>query len=78
MFESRAQLILPKGITPKKLKAQTTRSVAAIKKRIEQLSAPYAEIDNSVEGAMHELMAAFEEFEHRINDTQRYLEEGLE
>lgn len=78
MFESRAQLILPKGITPKRLKAQSLRSIAAIKQRIEQLAAPYMEVDNSIDGAMHELMAAFDEFENRINETQRFLEEGLE
>ena len=76
MFESRAQTILPTGTTPKVLRARTAKAVAEIRKRIEQLSAPYAEVDNSVEGAVQTIMAAFDKFEDHIRDTQKFLEEA--
>lgn len=76
-FASRAATLLPSGVTPKVLRARTTKSVAELRKRIEQLSAPYEEVDNSVQGALHILMAAFDQFEERIKETQRYLDETL-
>jgi hypothetical protein len=76
-FSSRAETILPTGITPKVLRARTTKSVAEIRKRIEQLSAPYEEVDNSIRGAVQVLTAAFDQFEERIKETQRYLDEAL-
>ena len=75
MFERRAQTILARGVTPKVLRGRTMKSVASIKERIDALSLPYVDVDNSVEGAKQVLMAAFGEFERHIMDTQKYLEE---
>ena len=77
MFESRAQTLLPSGVTPRVLRGRTMKSVASIKERIDLLALPYAEVDNSVEAAKQHLMAAFEEFERHIIATQKYLEEEL-
>jgi len=77
MFESRATTLLPTGTTAKVLCARTSKAITEIKSRIEKLATPYEEIDNSVTGAVSELMSAFEKFEQHIKDTQRYLEEVL-
>jgi hypothetical protein len=76
MFETRGKTILPTGTTPKVLRARTTKAVTEIRKRIEQLAVPYEEVDNSVTGAVGELLSAFDKFEQHIKDTQRFLEEA--
>lgn len=74
-FEPRYKSLLPSGVTPKVLAARSRKAIANIESQIEKLSAPYAEVDNSVEGAVMELSSAFDKFKARILETQKYLEE---
>jgi len=74
-FAPRYKSIMPSGTTPRALRARTTKAVAEIRSRIEKLAAPYADVDNSVVGAVSDLSRAFDEFERRIHETQQYLEE---
>jgi len=75
LFPTRAQTACAGSITPARLRARTDKAIAEIEKRIQALAEPYAEIDNSVQGAQDELAAAFDRFKASIIDTQRYLEE---
>ena len=61
------------GIKPKVLAARTKRSLSSIREKIEKLSMPWMEIDNSVDGALDELIAAFDQFERCIQGSIDYL-----
>lgn len=73
---TRASQILAHGMTPKKLAAKTRRKIAFIRQKISELSAPWQDIDNSMASAESDLMAAFDVFEARLNDSVKYLEEA--
>ncbi len=73
LLPTRADYILPGNTTPKRLAARTKRKMTSIRENIETLSAPWIEIDNSVEGALDELIAAFDEFERQIDGSVDYL-----
>lgn len=75
LLPTRAQVNCAGNITPARLAARTKTAIAEIEKRIEALSLPYEDIDNSVMGAKDELAAAFEKFKLSILETQKYLEE---
>jgi hypothetical protein len=72
MFPTRAQQI---GVKPKVLAARTLKALAHHRQRLTTLALPYADIDNSVEGALDDLLAAFDEFAGRINETIEWLNE---
>lgn len=78
MLPTRGQYALPGNKTPKQLAAQTKRQMAQIRANIEKLSEPWADVDNSVDGAKDQLMAAFEDFERHINGAVQYLLECAE
>lgn len=78
LIPTRADGALATGMTPKKLAAQTKRHTAQIKASIEKLAMPWADVDNSVEGAQAELLAAFEKFERHIDSAVEYLLESAE
>ena len=71
-LETRAQRI---GVKPKVLASRSKRSLASIRKSMEKLAQPYQDIDESVAGALDELLAAFDGFEQHINGTVEYLME---
>lgn len=70
---SRADLIMAKNTTPKRLAAQTKRSLNSARATLERLAVPWAEIDNSVEFEMEVLLAAFEAFEQHIDTSVEWL-----
>lgn len=72
MFPSRAQNL---GIKPKVLAARTMKSIALQRERLTQLALPYAEVDNSVESSLQDLLAAFDTFAAHIKDTTQWLEQ---
>lgn len=72
MFESRAQNL---GVKPKVLIARTRRELDHLRSRIDALATPWAEIDNSIDGAKSELMVAFEKFEQHVKSAEQYLSE---
>jgi hypothetical protein len=76
LVPTRAEQCLPRGITPRTLAARSKKAIEEIEKRIDALAEPYADVDNSVEGARQELAAAFDKSKATILDTQRYLEES--
>ncbi len=74
MFESRAQKLgLVGARSPKQMAARSKRSIASIRSRIEALSAPYEDIDEGVRIELDELMAAFDQFEQKLNETVQWL-----
>lgn len=73
LFPTRGYHALPSNISPKRLAARTKKSVANIREKTEQLAAPWADVDNSVEGALCQLMIAFDEFENRIDQSVKFL-----
>ena len=77
MLVSRSKTLLPSGVTPKVLRGRTMKSLTSIRERIDALSLPYTDVDNSIEGAKQILMAAFDDFERRVQETQKYLEETI-
>lgn len=78
LIPTRADGAMAGNMTPKKLAAQTKRHSAQIKQSIEKLAAPWSDIDNSVEGAQADLLAAFEKFERHIDSAVEYLLESAE
>jgi len=72
LFPTRSEQI---GIKPRVLAARTRKSLGSIRERIEELSRPWVEIDNSIEGARDELVAQFDEFARSIEESIRWLEE---
>ena len=74
LFQSRARAL---GVSPRSLAARTRRSLKSAREIIAKLALPYADIDNSVEGAQRELMAEFDHFEKTIGETVGWLEEPI-
>ncbi len=74
LFQSRAKAL---GISPRRLAAQTRRALKSARSILEKLALPYAEIDNSVEMNLRDLLRAFDEFESSIADSVKWLEEPL-
>lgn len=72
MFPTRAQDL---GIKPKVLLARTKTSLAYQREALTQLALPYADVDNSVEGALQDLLAAFDAFEAHVIGTAEWLNE---
>ena len=72
MFPTRAQSL---GIKPKVMLARTKKSLAHHREALTRLALPYADIDNSMEGALQELLAAFDAFEARVIGTANWLTE---
>jgi hypothetical protein len=72
MFETRAQAI---GINPKVLSARTKKALAHHRERLTKLAEPWADIDNSVEGALQDLLSAFDDFSKQIDETVAWLNE---
>lgn len=70
MFPTRAQNL---GVKPKVLLARTQKSLAHYRASLSQFAAPYIDIDNSVQGALDDLLAAFDDFEHHVRDTVAWL-----
>jgi hypothetical protein len=70
MFETRAQAL---GIKPKVLANQTRRTLASVRKQLTPLARPWIDIDNSIDGALDDLLRAFDKFEQSINDSIEYL-----
>lgn len=70
MFETRAQAI---GVKPKVLAARTFKNIAFIRERLMKLTAPWADVDNSVENALQDLLGQFDAFEQTIRDSVEWL-----
>jgi hypothetical protein len=70
MFETRAQAI---GISPQTLAARTRRTLTSVRKQIEALGVPWAEIDNSVLTEAQMLLRAFDAFDRYITETIDWL-----
>jgi hypothetical protein len=74
MFETRAQAL---HIKPKVLAARTRKSLASCREQMMRLAAPWADIDNSVEGALQELLGAFDDFSKQIDETVDWLNQEV-
>lgn len=70
---TRADHIMAEGWTPKRLAAQTRRSLNSARAKLERLAVPWAEIDNSVQYNLDTLLAAFDEFERSLEDSVEWL-----
>lgn len=74
MFPTRAQDL---GIKPKVLPARTRKSLAFHREALTKLALPYADIDNSVEGALQDLLTAFDSLEDHVTSTAEWLNEEM-
>jgi hypothetical protein len=72
LFPSRAQSL---GVKPKVLLARTQKSLSHYRAALAEFAAPYIDIDNSVQGALEDLMAAFDDFERHVRETATWLNE---
>ena len=72
LFPSRAQSL---GVKPKVLLARTQKSLGHYRATLAEFAAPYIDIDNSVQGALDDLMAAFDDFERHVRETVTWLNE---
>lgn len=70
LFPTRAQAI---GIKPKILLARTRKALAHHRYALAKLAEPYRDVDNSVEGALLELLAAFDIFQGYLITTAEWL-----
>lgn len=70
---TRADHIMAEGWTPKRLAAQTRRSLNSARATLERLAAPWAEIDNGVQSDLDVLLAAFDEFERSLKASVEWL-----
>ena len=70
---TRADHIMPTNWTPKRLAAQTRRSLNSARATLERLAVPWAEIDNTVEYNLDTLLAAFDEFERSLEASVEWL-----
>ncbi|WP_409562665.1 hypothetical protein [Hyphomicrobium sp. MC8b] len=70
LIPSRAETL---GVKPKVILALTKKQLAFHRERLTSLAAPYADVDNSVHGALAELLHAFDEFEAHVTDTAAWL-----
>jgi hypothetical protein len=75
LLQSREQAI---GVSGRRLAARTKKSLAALRRTISALFLPWQEIDESVNGAVDELLLAFDKFEERINGSVEWLKEPEE
>lgn len=75
MFPTRGYQAIGGNITPKQLGARTKRNLAYLRQKTEGLALPWSDVDNSVEGALSELMVAFDKFEQHINESVEWLNE---
>jgi len=70
---TRADHVMAGNMTPKRLAAQTRRSLNSARATLERVAAPWAEIDNSVEYNLDKLLAAFDEFERDVQGSVEWL-----
>ena len=70
LFPSRAQSL---GVKPKVLLARTQKSLSHYRAALAEFAAPYVDIDNSVQGALDDLMAVFDDFERHVRETVTWL-----
>lgn len=70
LFPSRAQSL---GVKPKVLLARTQKSLSHYRAALTEFAAPYVDIHNSVQGALDDLMAAFDDFERHVRETVNWL-----
>lgn len=70
LFPSRAQSL---GVKPKVLLARTQKSLGHYRAAITQFASPYIDIDNSVQGALDDLMCAFDDFERHVRESVAWL-----
>lgn len=74
MFPTRAQSL---GVKPKVLLARIKKSLAYHREQLTKLALPFADIDNSVEGQLQELLAAFDHFQPHVIATAEWLNEEI-
>lgn len=74
MFPTRAQAL---GVKPKVLLARTKKSLAHHREALTKLALPFADIDNSVCGALAELIAAFDAFQAHVIETAEWLNDEM-
>lgn len=74
LFPTRAQAL---GVKPKVLLARTRKSLAYHREQLSKLAMPFAEVDNSVEGKLQELLAAFDDFQRHLISTAEWLNEEI-
>ena len=72
LFVSRAQAI---GIKPKVLASRTKRSLKTMRGQMENLATPWVDIDNSLSGALDDLLRAFDDFSKAVDESVSWLEE---
>lgn len=72
LLPTRAQCV---SVSPKTLAARTRRTLKSVRKQLQPLAQPYIDVDNSVEGALDDLLTAFDAFEKHIEDTVTWLNE---
>lgn len=75
LLQTREQAI---GVSSKRLAARTKKSLAAMRRQIVGLFGPWQEIDESVNGAVDELLLAFDKFDDHINGSVEWLKEEEE
>lgn len=75
MFPSRADVT---GVKPKVLLARTKKSLIFHREALSKLALPYADVDNSVAGALDDLLAAFDTFSSHVIATAEWLAEPLD
>lgn len=75
LLQSREQAI---GVSARRLAARTKKSLGSLRRQISDLFLPWQEIDESVNGAVDELLLAFDKFEKHINDSVQWLKEPEE
>lgn len=75
LIQSREQAL---GVSAKRLAARTNRSLGSIREQIKNLFLPWGEIDESVNGAVDELLFAFDKFEKHIQGSVEWLQEPEE
>lgn len=74
---TRADRAMAGHMTPKRLAANTRRSLNTARSILERLAAPWAEIDNTVEFNLGMLLVAFDEFESDIQGSVEWLLEDV-
>lgn len=72
LFPSRAQSL---DVKPRVLLARTQNSLSHYRTALTEFAAPYVDIDNSVQGALDDLMAAFDAFDRHVRETVTWLNE---
>lgn len=72
LLETREQAL---GVSAARLAARTNQSLATMRAQIERLYRPWQEIDESVRGAVDELLSAFDRFEEHVKGSVEWLRE---